>query len=95
MDEKRQEMFLNGLNDDKQFQLLNTNYENFQHLVDKAIIIENKLMVMRRDDKWKILFPGQHSGSNTRPHISQPSQFFRALHMSHLPMQVSRLQFQN
>jgi hypothetical protein len=51
MDEKRQEMFLNGLNDDKQFQLLNTNYENFQHLVDKAIIIENKLMVMGRDDK--------------------------------------------
>jgi hypothetical protein len=31
-DEKKQDMFLNGLNDDIQFQLLNTNYEDFQHL---------------------------------------------------------------
>jgi hypothetical protein len=31
-DEKKQDMFLNGLNDEIQFELLNTNYEDFQHL---------------------------------------------------------------
>jgi hypothetical protein len=41
--EKKQDMFLNGLNDDIQFQLLNTNYVDFQHMVDKAIVIENKI----------------------------------------------------
>jgi hypothetical protein len=38
-DEKKQDMFLNGLNDDIQFQLLNTDYVDFQHVVDKAIVI--------------------------------------------------------
>jgi hypothetical protein len=42
-DEKKHDMFLNGLNDDIQFQLLNTDYADFQHMVDKAIIIENKI----------------------------------------------------
>jgi hypothetical protein len=41
--EKKQDMFLKGHNDEVQFQLLNTDYPNFQRLVDKAIIIENKL----------------------------------------------------
>jgi hypothetical protein len=42
-DEKKQDMFLKGHNDEVQFQLLNTDYLDFQRLVDKAIIIENKL----------------------------------------------------
>jgi hypothetical protein len=42
-DEKKQDMFLNGLNDDIQFQLLNTDYADFKHVVDKAIVIENKI----------------------------------------------------
>jgi hypothetical protein len=29
MDEKKQDAFLNGLNDEIQFQLLNTDYEDF------------------------------------------------------------------
>jgi hypothetical protein len=45
-DEKKQDMFLKGLNDDIQFQLLNTDYPDFQHLVDKAIMIEKKLKEM-------------------------------------------------
>jgi hypothetical protein len=88
-------MFLKGLNDDIQFQLLNTYYPDFQHLIDKAIIIENKLKEMEKDGKRKMIFPSQHSGSNTRPRISQPSQFFKASHMSCPPMQVPRPQFQN
>jgi hypothetical protein len=41
-------MFLNGLNDDIQFQLLNTNYTDIQHKVDKAIVIENKIKEMEK-----------------------------------------------
>jgi hypothetical protein len=32
-------MFLNGLNDDVQFQLLNADYLDFQHMVNNAIVI--------------------------------------------------------
>jgi hypothetical protein len=51
-------MFLNGLNDDIQFQMLNTNYVNFYHMVDKAIVIENKIKEMEKDGKRKTSFPG-------------------------------------
>jgi hypothetical protein len=50
---------LNGLNDDIQFQLLlNTDYANFQHMVDKAIAIENKIKEMEKDGKSKVSFHG-------------------------------------
>jgi hypothetical protein len=68
--EKKQDMFLEGLNDDIQFQLLNTDYANFQHMVDKAIIIESKLKEMEKDGKRKITFPRQSSRSNVRPRFS-------------------------
>jgi hypothetical protein len=51
-------MFLNGLNDGIQFQLLNTDYADFQHMVDKAIIIENKMKEMEKDGKRKLTFYG-------------------------------------
>jgi hypothetical protein len=66
-DEKKQDMFLNGLNDDIQFQLLNTDYTDFQHMVDKAIVVENKIREMEKDGKRKVSFSGQSSGSNVRP----------------------------
>jgi hypothetical protein len=69
-DEKKQDMFLNGLNDDIQFQLLNTDYEDFQHVVDKAIVIENKIKEMEKDDKRKVSFHKQPSGSNIRHRFS-------------------------
>jgi hypothetical protein len=55
-DEKKQDAFLNGLNDEIQFQLLNTDYEDFQRMVDKAIIIENKIKEMEKNGKRKMLF---------------------------------------
>jgi hypothetical protein len=55
-DEKKQDMFLNGLNDDIQFQLLNTDYADFQHMVDKAIVIETKINQMDKDGKRKVPF---------------------------------------
>jgi hypothetical protein len=47
-------MFLNGLNDDIQFQLLNMDYTDFQHMADKVVVIENKIKEMEKDDKRKV-----------------------------------------
>ncbi len=69
-DEKKQDMFLNGLNDDIQFQLLNTDYADFQHIADKAIVVENKIREMEKDGKRKVPFSGQSSRSNVRPYFS-------------------------
>jgi hypothetical protein len=81
-------MFLNGLNDDIQFQLLNTDYADFQHMVDKAIVIESKIREMETDGKRKVSFSGQASGSNVRPRFSQPTQFFKPLQMNRPPMPI-------
>jgi hypothetical protein len=70
-------MFLNGLNDDIQFQLLNMDYADFQHMVDKAIVIENKIKEMEKDGKRKVSFHGQPSENNVRPRFSQPNQCFK------------------
>jgi hypothetical protein len=88
-------MFLSGLNDDIQLQLLNTDYADFQHMVDKAIVIENKIKEMEKDGKRKVLFSGQSSGSIVRPRFSSPNQVFKPLQMNRPPMpaQVPRSQF--
>jgi hypothetical protein len=87
-DEKKQDMFLNGLNDDIQFQLLNADYADFQHMVDKAIVIENKIKEMEKDGKRKVSFSGQSSGSNVRPRFSQPNQFFKPPQMNRTQMSM-------
>jgi hypothetical protein len=94
-DEKMQDVFLNGLNDDIQFHLLNTDYADFQHMVDKAIVIENKIKEMEKDGMRKVSFSIQSSGSNVRPRFSQPNQFFKPLQMNQppMPVQVPRSQF--
>jgi hypothetical protein len=83
-------MFLNGLNDDIQFYLLNTDYADFQHMVDKANVIENKIKEMKKDGKRKMSFHGQPSGSNVRPRFSWPNQFFKPPQMNRtrMPMQM-------
>jgi hypothetical protein len=88
-------MFLEGLNDDIQFQLLNTDYVNFQHMIDKTIVIESKLKETEKDEKRKMTFPRQSSGSNVRPHFSQPDQFFKPpqMNQTQIPMQMQRPQF--
>jgi hypothetical protein len=77
-------MFLEGLNNDIQFQLLNTDYVDFQHMVSKAIVIESKLKEMEKDGKRKMPFPGQSSGSNVRPLFSQANQFFKPPQMNRM-----------
>jgi hypothetical protein len=85
-------MFLSGLNDDIQFQLLNTDYADFPHMVNKAIVIENKIREMEKDGKRKVPFSGQSSQSNVRPHFTQPNQLFKPLQMNRppTPVQVPR-----
>jgi hypothetical protein len=94
-DEKKHDMFLNGLNDDIQFQLLNTDYADFQHMVDETVVIENKIKEMEKDGKRKVSFSRQSSGSNVRPRFLQPNQFFKSPQMNRppMPLQVSRPQF--
>jgi hypothetical protein len=72
-------MFLSGLNDDIHFQLLNTDYADFQHMVDKAIVIENKIREMEKEGKRKVPFSGQSSGRNVWPRFTQPNQLFKSL----------------
>jgi hypothetical protein len=88
-------VFLSELNDDIQFQLLNTDYADFQHMVDKAIVIENKIREMEKDGKRKGPFSGQSSRSNVRPRFTQPNQFYKPLQMNQppMPVQVPRSQF--
>jgi hypothetical protein len=86
MNEKKQDAFLNGLNNEIQFQLLNTNYENFQKMVDKAIIVKNKMKEMEKNGKRKMSFLGRSSGSNIRPHLSQLGHFFKNPSMVCPPM---------
>jgi hypothetical protein len=81
-DEKKHDIFLNGLNDDIQFQLLNTDYTDFHNVVDKAIVIKNKIKETEKDGKRKVSFHGQPSGSNFRPPFSQHNQFFKSPHMN-------------
>jgi CRISPR/Cas system-associated endonuclease Cas3-HD len=57
-DEKKQDAFLNGLNDKIQFQLLNTDYEDFHKMVEKAIIVKNKIKEMEKYQKRKTSFSG-------------------------------------
>jgi hypothetical protein len=93
--EKKHDVFLNGFNDDIQFQLLNIDYADFQHMVDKAIVIENKIKEIEKDGKRKVSFSGQSSGSNVRPRFSQTNLFFKPLQMNRppMPVQASRPQF--
>jgi paraquat-inducible protein B len=96
IDEKKHDTFLEELNDDIQFQLLNTDYADFQHMVDKTIVIENKLKEMEKDGKRKMSFHGQSFGSNVRLRFSQPNQFFKPPQMNRpqMPMQMQHPQFQ-
>jgi hypothetical protein len=47
-DEKKQECFLNGLNDGLAYVLEARDFENFQGMVNKALVLENHKGVMER-----------------------------------------------
>jgi hypothetical protein len=69
-DEKKQECFLNGLNDGLAYALEAQDFENFQGMVNKALVLENQRGVMERNRK---LVCQQQPGSGSRPRVATPS----------------------
>jgi len=72
-DRKKQEHFMEGLEDYLQYALLNLRFDDFNHLVDSALNTERKHLEM--EDKKRKIVPVA-SGSNTRPRL-QPQQQYR------------------
>ena len=72
-DADKQRHFLKGLYDGLQLQLMSNTYPNFQTLVNRAIVIDNKRKEM---EAKKRRLQGQASGSNTRPRTN-PQQGFQ------------------
>jgi hypothetical protein len=50
-DEKSQDCFLNGMNDGLAYALKAQDFENFQGMVNKALVLENHRGVMKRKRK--------------------------------------------
>jgi hypothetical protein len=74
-DAKRQFRFLRGLVNPLHYQLMNHNFPTFQHLIDRAIMIEKKRKEME-DRKRKIGAP--QPGSSNRPRfLGKPPQQFK------------------
>jgi hypothetical protein len=61
-DEKKQECFLNGLNDGLAYALEAKDFENFQGMVNKALVLENRRGVMER--RRKLVHQHQPSSSS-------------------------------
>jgi hypothetical protein len=69
-DEKKQECYLNGLNDGLAYALEARDFENFQGMVNKALVLENRRGVMERKHK---LVRQQQPGSSSRSCVATPS----------------------
>jgi hypothetical protein len=69
-DEKKQKCFLNGLNDGRAYALEARDFENFQGMVNKALMLENHRGVIER--KRKLVHQYQ-SSSSSRPHVATSS----------------------
>jgi hypothetical protein len=69
-DEKKQECFLNGLNDGLAYALEARDFENFQGMVNKALVLENCRGVM--ECKRKLVRQHQPS-SSSKPRVATSS----------------------
>jgi hypothetical protein len=69
-DEKKQECFLNGPNDGLAYALEARDFENFQGIVNKVLVLENHRGVM--EGKHKLVHRHQ-SGSSSRPRVATSS----------------------
>jgi hypothetical protein len=69
-DEKKQDYFLNGLNDGLVYALKARNFENFQGMMNKALVLENHRGVI--EHKSKLVY--QHQlGNSSKPRVGTPS----------------------
>jgi hypothetical protein len=69
-DEKKQAWFVNGLNDGLAYALEAHDFINFQDMVDKALVLENRRGIMEQKRKMQHTGP---QGSNTRVCIGSSS----------------------
>jgi hypothetical protein len=70
VDEKKQECFLNGLNDGLAYALEARDFEKFQGMVNKALVLENRRGVMEHKRK---LVRQLQPGNSSRPHVAMSS----------------------
>jgi hypothetical protein len=83
-DEKKHECFLNGLNDGLAYALEARDFENFQEMVNKALVLENHRGVMER--KRKLVHQHQPSSSSKpRVAISSAGPMFHPAQPQFLP----------
>jgi hypothetical protein len=68
--EKKQECFLNRLNDGLAYSLEARDFENFQGMVNNALVMENHREV--REHKHRLVHQHQ-PGSSSRPHVATSS----------------------
>jgi TPP-dependent indolepyruvate ferredoxin oxidoreductase alpha subunit len=61
---------LNGLNDGLTYALEARDFENFQEMVNKALVLENRRDVMEHK---RNLVRQHQSGSSSRPHVTTSS----------------------
>jgi hypothetical protein len=69
-DEKKQECFLNGLNDGLAYALEARDFENFHGMVNKALVLENHRGMMEHKRK---LVRQHQPGSSSKPRVTMPS----------------------
>jgi hypothetical protein len=69
-DEKKQECFLNGLNDGLAYALEARDFENIEGMVNKALVLENCRGVIEHKRK---LVRQEQPGSSSRPRVTTPS----------------------
>jgi PHD/YefM family antitoxin component YafN of YafNO toxin-antitoxin module len=53
INEKKQDWFLNGLNDGLAYALEARDFINFEDMVDKALVLENQRRIMKRKRKMQ------------------------------------------
>jgi hypothetical protein len=70
IDEKKQDCFLNGLNDGLAYALEAGDFENFQAMVNKALVLENRRGILERKRKQER--QSQHN-TNSRRRIGSSS----------------------
>jgi hypothetical protein len=69
-DEKRQDCFLNGLNDSLAYALEARDFENFHAMVNKALVLENRRGILERKRKQE---RQSQPSTNSRPRIGSSS----------------------
>jgi len=90
VDDKKQDLFMEGLNDRIQLRLVAHTFLNYQQLVDRALLVENKLKDM--DTKKRKLYI-VHRLSNTRPRPATQPEGYQS-HSTNLFGNIGQDQYQ-